>query len=61
MSDDKNKTKPQDASRINVNEDYEVKYWTEKFNCSKEELKKAVVEVGTSAEKVGAHLKKQLN
>ncbi|MCW3077746.1 MAG: hypothetical protein JWO32_2355 [Bacteroidetes bacterium] len=57
MSDDKNKKNPQDSSRININEDYEVQYWTNKFNCSKEELRKAVDAVGVSAEKVENYLK----
>lgn len=59
MADDKNKTTPLDASRINVNEDYEVQYWTKKFNCSKEELRKAVNEVGTSAEKVESYFSRR--
>jgi hypothetical protein len=57
MSDDKNKKGPQDSSRVNVNEDYEVQYWTSKFNCSKEELKRAVDAVGPMADKVEAFLK----
>jgi hypothetical protein len=59
MSDDKNKTRPQDATRVNINEDYEVQYWTNKFGCSKEELVNAVNAVGTSAEKVEAYLKEK--
>ena len=50
--DNKNKTAPQDASRVNVNETYEVRYWSQRFNVSEEELKKAVAEVGTSANAV---------
>jgi hypothetical protein len=46
MSDDKSKTRPQDAQRVNVNEDYEVRYWCEKFGCSPEQLRKAVEEAG---------------
>jgi hypothetical protein len=41
MSDDKTKTAPQDAARVNVNEDYEVRYWTQKFGGTKEQLKAA--------------------
>jgi hypothetical protein len=52
MPDNKKETQPQDASRINMNEDYEVQYWTKKFGCSKDELKDAVESVGVSAEKV---------
>jgi hypothetical protein len=34
MADDKAKTAPQDLQRVNVNEDYEVQYWTKKFGCT---------------------------
>lgn len=47
--DDKNNTGYQDRSRININEDYEVQYWTEKLGITKEELAQAVELVGTSA------------
>jgi hypothetical protein len=56
MSDDKNQRRPQDASRINVNEDYELTYWSEKFGVSKEKLKEAVAKVGVSAKAVQEHL-----
>lgn len=54
MSDDKSKTAPQDASRINVNEDYEVRYWTKELGVSEDRLRELVKEHGTSAEKVRA-------
>ena len=31
MPDDKSKTRPQDASKVNVHEPYEVEYWTKKI------------------------------
>jgi hypothetical protein len=46
MSDDKTKTAPQDASKINVHEDYEVKYWTKKFGVTPEKLREAVAKAG---------------
>jgi hypothetical protein len=36
MADDKTKTRPQDAQRVNVHERYEVRYWTKKFGCTEE-------------------------
>lgn len=57
MSDDKTKTGGQDRSRINVNEDYELRDWAKKFNVSEEELIYAVNAVGTDARKVEEHLK----
>lgn len=55
--DDKNKKGPEDSSRINVNEDYELQYWSEKFGVSREELKKAVATAGVSAKAVEDILK----
>jgi hypothetical protein len=40
-----------------MNEDYEVQYWTNKFNCSVARLREAVNAVGVSAERVEAYLK----
>ncbi|MCE3225684.1 MAG: hypothetical protein K0S32_235 [Bacteroidetes bacterium] len=57
MSDDKNKTQPQDAGRINIHEEYEVNYWIKKFNCTRDELIHAVNAVGTSSEEVEENLK----
>ena len=46
MSDDKSKTQPQDASKVNVHEQYEVEYWTKKFGVTPAQLKAAVSRVG---------------
>ncbi len=56
MADDPRQTRPQDASRINVHQDYEVRYWTGKFGVSKEKLKAAVDKVGVSADAVAREL-----
>jgi hypothetical protein len=56
--DDKNKTGVSDRRRINVNQDYELRDWSEKFGVSPDELKRAVEAVGTSAEDVEKFLKK---
>jgi len=56
MADDKNLTRPQDATRVNVHEDYEVRYWCHKFGCTPEELKAAVKKVGVSSAAVEAEL-----
>jgi len=57
MPDDKTRRGPADSSRINVHEDYEVRYWCEKFGCSAEQLKAAVAAAGTSVTAVQARLK----
>ena len=57
MSDDKSKLAA-DRERINVNEDYELRYWTEKFGVSAEDLKRAVERVGPMADDVACALGK---
>jgi hypothetical protein len=58
MSDDTALRGPQDASRIALGEDYEVRYWTDKFGVSEDELADAVKAVGNSADAVARHLGK---
>jgi hypothetical protein len=57
MSDNRQERGPLDRSRVNVNEDYEVRYWSKTFGVSEEKLKKAVEQVGPIAEKVEAFLR----
>ena len=56
MPDDKTKTRPQDASRVNIHEKYEVEYWSKKFKVTPEQLKAAVSKVGVSAKAVEKEL-----
>ena len=58
MADDKTLRGPQDASQIAMGEDYEVRYWTNKFGVSRETLQQAVDAVGNSASAVEQHLKR---
>ena len=58
MSDNLQKAGQQDRSRINVNEEWEVRHWTEALGVSREELERAVAEVGVSANAVREHLKR---
>jgi predicted nucleotidyltransferase len=57
--DNKTKTGKADDSRINVNESYELQYWSQKLNVTREKLKEAVEAVGPSAEKVTEYLKRK--
>jgi hypothetical protein len=52
MSDDKTKSGSPDRDRISTSEDYEVRYWADKFGVSHEELKNAVKESGSNSPKV---------
>ncbi|RYD56421.1 MAG: DUF3606 domain-containing protein [Sphingobacteriales bacterium] len=56
MADDKSKRGPQDSTRVNVNEDYELRYWTMRFNVSADRLKEAVKEVGPSVRAIDEYL-----
>lgn len=58
MSDDKTKRIPQDASKVNVHEPYEVEYWTKKWGVTETKLKEAVSKVGVSAAAVAKYLGK---
>ena len=57
MADDKTTTGPQDAQRVNIHEDYEVRYWSERFGCTKAELVAAVQKVGVMVKDVERELK----
>jgi hypothetical protein len=52
MADDLNNRGAQDRSQVNVNEDHEVRYWTQKWGVSKEQLTAAVQKAGVSVDAV---------
>ena len=56
MADDTTKRGPRDSSRINLSQDYEARYWSEKFGVSKEELEQAVQRAGSMAKDVEAEI-----
>jgi hypothetical protein len=58
MSDNLQQRGPQDRSRINVNEPWELRYWTKELGLSEDELRQAVKEAGTSVEAVRQHVRK---
>jgi hypothetical protein len=55
--DDKTKTSGRDRQRINIHEDYEVRYWSQRFGCTPEQLKAAVEKVGVMVDNVERELK----
>lgn len=57
MSDDKTLRAPRDSARVNMNEDYEVQYWTHRFGVSKDRLRAAVDRVGVSVDAVAKELR----
>ncbi len=54
--DNKTITVNPDSKLINTSENYEVEYWSQKFNVSAEVLKNAVAVAGTTAKDVEAYL-----
>jgi Protein of unknown function (DUF3606) len=58
MADDLKNRGAQDRARVNVNEDHEVRYWTQKWGVSKEQLAAAVNKVGVAADAVAPELGK---
>jgi len=57
MSDDRTKKGVQGRTRINTSEDYELRYWSEKFGVSQDQMKVAVQKVGNSVSAVEKELK----
>jgi hypothetical protein len=58
MVDDRTLRGPRDSSRIAMSEDYEVRYWTDKFGVSRERLEEAIAAVGNGADAVSDYLKR---
>lgn len=56
MSDNPTLTRPQDAQRVNVHQEHELRYWTEKFGVSPGTLREAVEQVGPMVEDVADYL-----
>lgn len=46
MNDNQSIRGPADAKRINVNEDYEVQYWTTELEVTEDKLRDTVRKVG---------------
>jgi hypothetical protein len=57
MADDRSNRGPADRNRVNLSEEWELKYWTKELSASADELRAAVKAVGTSVEDVRARLK----
>lgn len=58
MSDDLSKRRPQDATKINVHEAWELEYWCKTLGVTAQQLKDAVKAVGTSVDAVKKYLGK---
>ena len=47
---------PVDPSRVELVEDHELRYWTQHFRCSAEQLLEAIESVGIDARAIGEYL-----
>lgn len=56
MADDLKQTGRQDDARINLAQDHEVSYWSERFGVSRDQLRSAVAKAGPMVKDVQAHL-----
>jgi hypothetical protein len=56
MSDDLRKRGPEDRSRVNVNEPWELKYWSKTLGITPDRLKEVVRQVGTRTEDIEQYL-----
>jgi hypothetical protein len=56
MTDDKTKRGQPDRSKINMHEDYEVKYWAKALGVTRGELQRVVDKVGNAAAAVRKEL-----
>ncbi|MDW7692679.1 DUF3606 domain-containing protein [Flammeovirgaceae bacterium SG7u.111] len=58
MSDNLNRKFPEDPTKININQKWELNYWSKKFGVSQIQLISAVNQVGYSVAKVKEYLGK---
>ncbi len=49
---------PQDASRINVHEDWELRYWSDRRNVPRQQLMDTIKRVGVQVQEVARALGK---
>ena len=57
MGDELSKKGPPDYNRVSLGEEWEVRYWTDKFGVTETELRAAVAAVGSQAENLSKHLR----
>lgn len=56
MSDDLTRRKPEDPTKINVNQSWEMNYWTKKLGVTEQQLRTAVSAVGPLVKNVKSYL-----
>jgi len=51
--------RPADTSRVQIEQDWEVKYWADRFGVSRDKLRSAVATAGSDVEAVRTLLRKR--
>jgi hypothetical protein len=59
MADDLKQTGRQDDARINIEQDHELSYWSEKLGVTRVELRDAVAKAGPMVKQVREHLQRR--
>ena len=59
MADDRSLRGGQDRNRVNMDQDYEAKYWAQKWGVSQDELRAAVGKVGPMVSDLERHFGSQ--
>lgn len=56
MTDNTADRGPQDRSRISLSQDFEVRYWSQRFGIDEQALREAVEDVGPAVQDVEQYL-----
>ncbi len=56
MSDDLTRRQPEDPTKVNINQQWEIDYWCRKFGVSEGELRQAIEKVGPMVKDVRQYL-----
>lgn len=58
MGDDLKRRRPEDPTKINISQPWEIDYWCDYFHCTKSQLIAAVNAVGPLVKDVSDYLKR---
>ena len=59
--DNLNRRVPEDPQKININQSWEVEYWTKKLQISEKKLRVLVAKVGVNVDDVKKELQQERN
>ncbi|MCG8422210.1 MAG: DUF3606 domain-containing protein [Proteobacteria bacterium] len=57
MADDLKIKRPHDATKVNVNQPHEVRYWCDKWGITERQLRDAVAAVGVYVDEIVKYLR----